>query len=227
MWDNYTPRLLTPGVLQIGEICTKQGSHRAHETIVDVLAIMLATQKAIDATSGRTGGWSQSDWARTASIVFPDTYIAFPTHGILEAVVTNANLTYTKLGIVRLSEDVNKDVKLVNKLHSFVSRVAYIYFSAFFDPWIDWLKANVSTDLHKWPPVLSFARIVRNAAIHGGTINIDSPASPSGTWNGLTYGYAQRGRRIFKTDLGSADLIFLTIDVCRELDQIGAPFAPS
>jgi hypothetical protein len=47
---------------------------------------------------------------------------------------------------------------------------------------VDWVKGNVSTDYHQWPPISNFARVVRNAIVHGGTININSETSPVVTW---------------------------------------------
>ena len=61
------------------------------------------------------------------------------------------------------------------------------------------------------PATLQFARTVRNAFAHGGTINI-TDARPTGTWGGLTYTAANNGRRIMPNDLAAGDVVLLMLE---------------
>lgn len=61
-----------------------------------------------------------------------------------------------------------------------------------------------------WPPVLTFARIVRNAFAHGGTVDIRDGATA--TWGNVTYSPSSNGRRVLYNDLSSGDLTLLMIE---------------
>ena len=94
------------------------------------------------------------------------------------------------------------------------------------EPWVEWLKANVSSDFQRWPDVANFSRVIRNAIVHGGTININSPNAPAVSWEGLSYSYTDLGRSIFEDDLGHGDLLVLLMALNDELDALGAPMTP-
>lgn len=97
------------------------------------------------------------------------------------------------------------------------------FFSLFTERAVEWGKTNVGTDYHGWPPVLNFSRVVRNAIVHGGTINISSPSAPKVSWRGLAYSFADEGRKAIWTDIGAGDFILLLMDLEAELDHLGAP----
>ena len=97
------------------------------------------------------------------------------------------------------------------------------FFSLFTERAVEWGKANVGTDYHGWPPVLNFCRVVRNAVVHGGTINISSSSAPKVGWRGLAYSSAEEGRKVIWTDIGVGDFILLLMDLEAELDHLGAP----
>ena len=63
-----------------------------------------------------------------------------------------------------------------------------------------------------WPAVLQFAAIARDAMSHGGTLHMFPSVAPA-THFGLTYASTQNGRRILHSDLTSADLFLLMLDV--------------
>lgn len=98
-------------------------------------------------------------------------------------------------------------------------------FSLFVDEAVSWVRRNVATDPHRFPSKVNFCRVVRNAIVHGGTVNIDSPNAPIVNWRGLTYGHAQNGREILNngTDLSIGDLMLLLIEADYELTTLGAP----
>lgn len=64
---------------------------------------------------------------------------------------------------------------------------------------------------HRWPNVLTFGRIVRNAFAHGGTVDIRDGATA--TWGGITYSPSDNGRRVLYNDLSSGDLTLLMVEM--------------
>lgn len=110
-------------------------------------------------------------------------------------------------------------------LKSVLTRVTCAQFSVYAEAACDWVKRNVSSAVHSWPPTINFGRVVRNAIVHGGTINIPSPRSPAVSWRGLTYSHQSFGREIInKGDLSLGDLIVLMLEIEIELNGIGAPY---
>lgn len=99
-----------------------------------------------------------------------------------------------------------------------------LIFSQFSELAIHWVKKNVSTDYSKWPPITNFSRVVRNALVHGGTININKPNSPVVNWERITISHRQMGDKIlFDKYLSEGDLILLMLELDKELERLGAP----
>jgi hypothetical protein len=76
-------------------------------------------------------------------------------------------------------------------------------------------------DTTKWSHTLDFARIVRNAASHGGKLEwrqtkSGKPYRKLG-WYGLNYGPSDDGRHILGTDLYFPDLFVLLLEMDEEL----------
>lgn len=67
------------------------------------------------------------------------------------------------------------------------------------------------SDRQRWPSVLNFGRVVRNAFAHGGVINIEGTLGAS--WAGLSYSAADNGRRVIYNDLSAADLTLLMLEM--------------
>lgn len=65
----------------------------------------------------------------------------------------------------------------------------------------------------KWPPVWNFARVIRNAMAHGGSIRIDDNTKVE--WKRLRYSKGENGRRIINVDIWPADLFILI----KEMEQ--------
>lgn len=66
---------------------------------------------------------------------------------------------------------------------------------------VRWVKENYGTDYHAWPPVANFCRVVRNAFVHGGKINIKSQDAPTVSWEGISYDHTSFGRLVLGDDL--------------------------
>lgn len=125
--------------------------------------------------------------------------------GIRDAWAWDSNLPRTE-GLNRLSRSVH-----------------HALFMLHIEPWLDWIKVNVSTDYHRWPPVANFCRVVRNAIVHGGRINIASPKAPVVSWESLAYSYENLDRQILDTDISFGDLMVLAFAFNDELDGLKAP----
>lgn len=95
-------------------------------------------------------------------------------------------------------------------------------FALFSERCIDWVRRNRSNELQSSTSVANFCRVVRNAVVHGGKININSPNSPTVSWRGIEYNYNHHGRRIF-SDLAHGDFILLSYDLYMEMKTLGAP----
>jgi hypothetical protein len=164
--------------LNLGTLQTETGKHRVHEPLLDIILADTAVRTAIEVIrppaaprAGRT--------FPLASSLFKKVWLHIPIDGVLEDAVAN-----NAIGSIILHTDWAGPVEVVqeSKTTSFAraqTRLVTGCFVQFVDPWIDWVKDNISTNFHAWPHVCSFARVVRNAAVHGGTINIERETAPS------------------------------------------------
>ncbi|MEQ8305801.1 MAG: hypothetical protein RIA09_04505 [Hoeflea sp.] len=103
--------------------------------------------------------------------------------------------------------------------------VASIYLR-FYETYRPWWVERFNRDEATWPPIMRFARIVRNAAGHQMRIDWNSQNVAAVNWRGLTYSHADNGREIIGGDLVAADILFLMLDLSDELDTLGCPFEP-
>jgi hypothetical protein len=106
-----------------------------------------------------------------------------------------------------------------------VSELVHSSFSGLYgiavDPFLQWIKSK-STAYESWPPMLTFARHVRNAISHGGTFSLDAENAPVGEWRGRKIGHANN-REPFGNYVVSGDMIVLLYDLNELLGQLGAP----
>jgi hypothetical protein len=113
--------------------------------------------------------------------------------------------------------------KTARGMKSLSARIGCALFALFAELAVNWHR-SISTDYPNWPPVLNFARVVRNAIAHNGTINITDPAAAVVSWRRLTYSYKDFGRDIINRDISYGDLLVLMLDMETELNSLGAPF---
>lgn len=90
---------------------------------------------------------------------------------------------------------------------------------------LEWVKneSPIMTAYEKWPETLNFARTIRNAIAHGGSITVQSPNAVTGSWNGRKYTCKDKGRRVIPHEIAEGDLILLMFDVDEELTRLHAP----
>jgi hypothetical protein len=111
-------------------------------------------------------------------------------------------------------------------VESVFGRIIAAIFATFAAQANDWVRANISTDYANWPPVSNFARVVRNAIVHGGTINIQSPAAPTVSWCGVDFNHTDFGTEVISEGhLSLGDLIALMLDLDAELSDLSAPLS--
>ena len=95
---------------------------------------------------------------------------------------------------------------------------AAIVFVNFFERYRKLIEATWGDQSEKWPRVFNFARVIRNAAAHSGRIYFDRAITYNVRWRGLVYAYAHNHHQVIGRDLYAADLIYLMIDMARQLD---------
>lgn len=102
-------------------------------------------------------------------------------------------------------------------------RVVSAIFSLFVERGNDWMKRQ-GLQVTDWPPTSNFCRVVRNAIVHGGTINLNSETAVGGEWRHLKYDYRHNGKAILNNgDLSIGDLIVLMLEMERDLINLNAP----
>lgn len=95
-------------------------------------------------------------------------------------------------------------------------------FCLHFETCSDWLKANRHTNTTQWPMTLDFARFIRNAASHGGRLEISSQNYRTVRWHGLAYKPADNRKLVIGHEVFMGDMLALMIEVDDELVALGA-----
>lgn len=85
-------------------------------------------------------------------------------------------------------------------------------FIRYYENYLDTWEQKYGRAQDGWPEVLRFARVVRNSMGHGGAIDIRNASERPVKHFGLTYSHSNNGRLI-RSDLSSADIFFLMIDM--------------
>jgi hypothetical protein len=76
-----------------------------------------------------------------------------------------------------------------------------------------------TTDVNKWPSVLNFARVIRNACAHRGQIYFLNLNAHSVNWKTLEYTPLDNGRNILFQDITSVEVILLMEDINKVLQS--------
>ena len=173
---------------------------------------------------GRTHKTAQPVF-RTATR-WPDLGFAIPLRGPLELALKNQKPDLIEIGVLTDPKKIEEPLKnpIVAQTTGFELVLSYTMaplFIMYFERYSVWLKAKYGQG-HNWPSVLDFARVVRNAAAHGG-IDFRNPGVRDVKWRGLTYGYKDKGRPIIGTDLHIGEMLALMFDSNEALDALKAP----
>ena len=199
-----------------------RNDHRLFGNIRTLLVINASLAKAFTVTAGLRLSWNVGDYANFQSAQFDHLEVRLPLVGPLELAIADTIPNSIAIAVCQ-SSDPALPVKLRGSQQAIYNSIITSVFVEFFENNVDWLVGNVNSDRSKWPPIWNFARIVRNAMSHGGTINIDSPLAQPASWYSLTYGPAQNKRAIFGVDLVFADIFVLLLEMADELDRLGCP----
>lgn len=75
------------------------------------------------------------------------------------------------------------------------------------------IESKYGLDTNKWPDDWNFARVVRNAYIHDGSINFRNQNANPVNWLNLNYSPKDNGRQVQYNDLWPGDTIYLMIEM--------------
>lgn len=103
----------------------------------------------------------------------------------------------------------------------FFNDAAAVQFVMYYERHIHWPKAQAMHDVGRLEATWAFGRVVRNAIGHAGLISINDKTFKPVTWEGLTYGPVESGRKIIGPDLHAPDLILLMMEMDRALTEMG------
>lgn len=195
--------------------------HRLFGHITTLLIVNAAIAKAFTITAGIPLDWNVGDYANFQSTQFPQLEVRLPLVGPIEEAIIDRVPNSLEIA-VGPSTDPASPRTIGSHQRLFNSIIAPV-FVEFFEGNTLWLSENVNSDKSKWPEILSFARVVRNAISHSGNITIDNANAIPVSWYRLTYGPEQNKRKIIGMDLTFADLLVLMLEVSEALDQLGCP----
>lgn len=75
------------------------------------------------------------------------------------------------------------------------------------------IEEHYGANVSNWPSVWTFARVVRNAFAHGGTVTIQNPTAAAVSWRGITHGPSQNDRPIIFQDMSFVEVLTLLEDL--------------
>jgi hypothetical protein len=148
--------------------------------------------------------------------------VVFDVRGSFESAVSGDDPPWIMAKVIpQIRVFMPPDAKEVKGLQGHNDGLIYGLFVLHCEAALQWVRTRFP-NYNSWPPVANFVRVVRNALVHGGKINIDSPTAPSVEWRGIKYGPGSKGKLI-KPDLNYGDLMVLLFELNEELNQLGAP----
>lgn len=149
--------------------------------------------------------------------------IRHPTGGLLETALAGQPIKVLPLEIITEPLTQMRNSVSTPAFQEIITNAISPIFVSYYENQKPWLEANVSNDTYQWPQEWNFARIVRNAASHSGTLDWRNPKAKSISWHHITYSAADKGRRIVGGDLILGDLLLLMLEMDRALDRLGCP----
>ena len=177
---------------------------------------------AFSIRSGGTVVWNIGDNVAFECNLFPGIEVKLPLIGPVECAFNGIapNSIVVSVGIFLESTINTPSVK--GNLQDLLAKIIGVSFIFFYEQHVDWLIANVHSNKNKWPELLRFWRVVRNAITHQ-PISWQGKGVAPVKWYSLEYSELDHGRAVIGTDLPFADLLILMIEVSDELDRLGAP----
>lgn len=105
-----------------------------------------------------------------------------------------------------------RDHKLTG-MHGLGQTTVTSMFVDFYESHVGDVRTDHGGDPTGWPDVWNFARVIRNALSHGGTVEVRNSNADPVSWRGLTYSSSENGQRVLFQDLAIVDIIFLMEDM--------------
>ncbi len=206
---------------------------RLFDALYDIVIFFVLSDKAL-APILRPGGVELPNEGSALSCKNFPVDLVFGVVGLLEAVASNKPPP-KKLHFVLTEKSASAPqprtpppgmIDLPVAIHGLTEltlRTVGAIFATYVDPMIEHFTLRVSPKppISQWPEHLQFARFVRNAIVHGGTINAKPNSPHVAEWQGIRYSAADRGRKVLGKDLSLGDLIFLMCDLEGEMLNLG------
>jgi hypothetical protein len=147
---------------------------------------------------------------------------ALPLRGPFEHALEGTMPDRIEIGLQKRNGSLLENPKVVTKgLASVMTHITAPYFIIVFDRYIHSIGSQFG-EVRNWPPILNFARVVRNAAAHG-KVKFDNPNAQAVSWRNLTYSPLDNGRQLIGGDMQLGDVLGLSFDVSDELDALQIP----
>jgi len=202
-----------------------EGRHRLHLPFFHLLTVANCITTAVCLRQGASTEWKDGSYTTSLCNQFP-IQVRLPLFGLLENIIDNKKPPTVISFHVEAQQDHPKlaDPKLVWKavdVNNILINVISPVFIAFFEPYREWLKDTAA--ISDWPAKLRFGRVIRNAAAHGGKLNMTDKKAETVTWYNTTYQVGDQGRLVVGGDLQFADIMILMMEISDELDTMKAP----
>ncbi|HSR00787.1 MAG TPA: hypothetical protein VLM36_12840 [Sphingomicrobium sp.] len=196
-----------------------RGKTRCHPYIADICTYFAVT---FDGVASRLG-YSQSDDSHVVmACPGANADIALPLKGFADGVIEGGSPDEIIVRYERKGPSPNG--KGAPGMEGLTGRVVSAIFSLFVERGNDRMRHNIGKQVSEWPPTSNFCRVVRNAIVHGGTINLNSETATGGEWRHLKYDYRHNGKHILNDgDLGIGDLVVLMLEMEADLINLNAP----
>lgn len=204
-----------------GPITIKRGE-RLCQPMSDIVAVTSALSYSVIAVaSGSVPERNPHLGFFLPCVQFPCRF-TLPIYGPIEGILKGE--TVTDMTIQFLDHHQDKEVGGADlEIGNVLSNVIGAIFASYYERQAEWLESNVSGDKAQWPMILQFSRVIRNAVVHLGVIDLRNPKSRPVTWRNLTYSYPDNGRQIHPQDLNTGDFIALMIEIDEEMNNLNAP----
>jgi hypothetical protein len=143
-----------------------------------------------------------------------------PTYDPMWLVTNNKTSEFTEVTFSHAAEAPQNIENPPSFLHVLTNMISPI-FVEFFEAYRPWLNSKFKK-VDQWPAIFNFGRVIRNAASHGGALDIRDLKTDV-SWYNLRYTAADDKRAVIGPDLAFADLIILIFEISNELDKANAP----
>lgn len=192
---------------------------RGQSRLYDILSTYIVLNECFfRAFSEDTSDWQPGEWMFYQCQAIGAYQVRLPLVGPVRGVKSGRTWDYISLTIAEFHGRPDPRLAEVN-VNAFAFKLLTPFFTEFYENHVPLIREKFSGNPAEWPGVWNFARVIRNAIAHGGSLAIDSPNAPVARWQSLVYGHEQNGRAIFGTDIAVGDLLILMFELSKQLDE--------